>query len=211
MPLDLLIGSFNTGKLREVSDALHQLPITVRYLREFPGVLEVPETGETYRANAILKAEGYASQTQMLTLGDDSGLEVEALNGRPGVFSARFGGPEASDDDRINLLLKELANSTHAGRASRFVCCMAVAGWKSDEDRSTQKPAVLTIVEGICEGMIATRPAGTNGFGFDPVFIPNGYQQTFAELPNEVKATISHRAIALQQVREFLSEWMSVA
>lgn len=209
MSVDLVIGSYNAGKLREVSDALADLSISVRYLREFPAVLEVPETGATYSANAILKAEGYASQTQILTLGDDSGLEVDALDGRPGVVSARFGGPEASDNDRINLLLKELGESAHAGRAARFVCCMAVAGWKRGADRSANKPTVLTIVEGICEGTIATRPAGTNGFGFDPVFIPNGYQQTFAELPNEVKATISHRAKALEQVRTFLSDWVS--
>ena len=209
MSHDLVVGSYNAGKLREVSDALNDLSISVRYLREFPAVLEVAETGETYSANAILKAEGYANQTKVLTLGDDSGLEVAALNGGPGVFSARFGGPDASDTDRINLLLKELAERTQVGRAARFVCCMAVAGWKSREDRSTQKPALLTVVEGICEGTIATRPAGANGFGFDPVFIPNGYQQTFAELPNEVKATISHRAKALEQVRTFLSDWLS--
>ena len=209
MSLELVIGSYNAGKLREVSDALEDLSITVRYLREFPEVFEVPETGQTYAANAILKAEGYANQTRILTLGDDSGLEVDALNGRPGVFSARFGGPAASDNDRINLLLQELGERTHAGRAARFVCCMALAGWKSGADRPANKPTVLTVVEGICEGTIAERPAGENGFGFDPVFIPNGYQQTFAELPNEVKATISHRAKALEQVRTFLSDWLS--
>ncbi len=207
---DLVIGSYNEGKLREVSEALDGLPIRVRYLREFPETTEVSETGQTYSANAVLKAEGYANQTRLLTLADDSGLEVDVLNGRPGVFSARFGGPEASYNDRIKLLLDEIGDHTRAERTARFVCCMALAGWKTVEDLSG-RPALLTVVEGKCEGIIATTPAGTNGFGFDPVFIPNEYEQTFAELPDGVKAGISHRAKALAQIRSFLEEWLSVA
>jgi XTP/dITP diphosphohydrolase len=204
---DLVIGSFNHGKVVEVRDAFKDLSLTVRYLREFPNVFSVAETGQTYSANAILKAEGYAKQTRLLTLADDSGLEVDALDGRPGVFSARFGGPEASDADRIKLLLQELSDKTPSERTARFVCCMALAVWP--ESRIT--PAVLTVMEGKCEGTIADATAGTNGFGFDPVFIPKGYTQTFAELPDEVKASISHRAKALAQIRAFLSAGISVA
>jgi XTP/dITP diphosphohydrolase len=207
---DLVIGSFNPGKVGEVRDAFKDLSLTVRYLREFSDVLLVAETGQTYAENAILKAQGYAKQTRVLTLADDSGLEVDALDGRPGVFSARFGGPDASDHDRLNLLLEELADKTPPERTARFVCCMALAGWVFD-GKSKSVLRVLTVVEGKCEGIIANAPAGANGFGFDPVFIPKGYTQTFAELPNEVKARISHRAKALTQIRAFLSEGISVA
>jgi XTP/dITP diphosphohydrolase len=206
-PLDLVIGSFNQGKLLEVREALENLSFSVRDLREFPDVSPVPEVGETYSENAILKAKGYAQQTRLLTLADDSGLEVDDLDGRPGVFSARFGGAAASDEDRIDLLLAELADHPRSKRLARFVCCMALAGWRSGRNG----PELLTVVEGVCEGVIASVPSGANGFGFDPVFIPKGYERTFAELPNEVKARISHRAKALAQVCRFLEGSGSVA
>jgi XTP/dITP diphosphohydrolase len=202
---DLVIGSFNRGKAGEVGDALKDVSLTIRYLADFPEIIAVPETAQTYSENAILKAEGYARQTRLLTLADDSGLEVDALGGRPGVFSARFGGADASDDSRINLLLRELAERTPAERTARFVCYMALAAFTGSQTE------ILTLVQGSCEGTIANAPAGTNGFGFDPVFIPQGYTQTFAELPNEVKARISHRAKALEQIRAFLNDWLSVA
>jgi XTP/dITP diphosphohydrolase len=204
---DLVIGSFNLGKVGEVRDTLKDLSLTIRYLPDFPTIFPVPETAHTYSENAILKAKGYAGQTRLLTLADDSGLEVDALGGRPGVFSARFGGADASDNDRINLLLEELADRAPVERTARFVCYMALAR----SPQSGTDPEVLTLVEGSCEGTIANAPAGTNGFGFDPVFIPQGYTQTFAELPNEVKARISHRAKALAQIRTFLNDWLSVA
>jgi XTP/dITP diphosphohydrolase len=204
---DLVIGSFNRGKAGEVSDALKDLSLTTHYLADFPEIIAVPETAQTYSENAILKAKGYARQTRLLTLADDSGLEVDALGGRPGVFSARFGGAEASDNDRINLLLEELADRAPAERTARFVCYMALAR----SPQSGTDPEILTLVHGSCEGTIANVPAGTNGFGFDPVFIPQGYTQTFAELPHEVKARISHRAKALEQIRAFLNDWLSVA
>lgn len=209
-PLDLVIGSFNQGKLLEVRGALAPLPLSVRYLRQFPDVSAVPETGQTYSENAILKAKGYAKQTHLLTLADDSGLEVDALDGRPGVFSARFGGTDASDEDRIELLLSELSRHSHSKRSARFVCCMAIAGWQSGKEYPDE-PDLLTVVESKCEGVIASVPNGTNGFGFDPVFIPDGYKQTFADLPNEVKARISHRAKALAQVCRFLESSGSAA
>jgi XTP/dITP diphosphohydrolase len=204
---DLVIGSFNLGKVGEVRDALKGLSLTICYLPDFPNIFPVPETAQTYSENAILKAKGYAGQTRLLTLADDSGLEVDALGGRPGVFSARFGGADASDKDRINLLLEELADRAPVERTARFVCCMALAAVTGSET----DPEVLTLVQGRCEGTIAHAPTGTNGFGFDPVFIPQGYTQTFAELPNEVKARISHRAKALEQIRAFLNDWLSVA
>jgi len=207
---DLVIGSFNRGKAGEVRDTLQNLSLTIRYLPDFPKIFPVPETAETYSENAILKAKGYAGQTRILTLADDSGLEVDALGGRPGVFSARFGGADASDDDRINLLLEELGDRRPAERTARFVCYMALAAVTADTGLQTD-PEVLTLVQGTCEGTIANGPTGTNGFGFDPVFIPQGYTQTFAELPNEVKARISHRAKALEQIRAFLNDWLSVA
>jgi len=204
---DLVIGSFNLGKAGEVRDALKDLSLTIHYLPDFPNIFPVSETAQTYSENAILKAKGYARQTGLLTLADDSGLEVDALDGRPGVFSARFGGAEAADNDRVSLLLEELANRTPQERTARFVCYMALAR----SPQSGTDPEVLTVVDGKCEGTIARAPLGTNGFGFDPVFIPQGYTQTFAELPNKVKARISHRAKALEQIRAFLNDWPSVA
>ena len=201
--VEILIATHNKGKLREVHDALQSLPVKFRYLSEFPHVSLVKETGTTYEENAILKALSYARQTRMCALADDSGLEVDALGGGPGVHSARFGGESLSDRDRIQELLAKLSKHLLTGRDARFVCCMALAGWQLAPE--AKEPRLLTITEAKCEGSIALQAQGTNGFGFDPVFLPKGHFATFAELPNEVKAKISHRAQALEAIRTFLS------
>ena len=210
--LELVLATYNQGKLREVKEALASLPVKFRSLGEFADVSSVPELGQTYQANAVLKAIGYAKQTRHFALADDSGLEVDALGGRPGVFSARFGGGEASDSDRIRLLLSELHEQSGSTRSARFVCCMAFAGWHAaDVSDGTEEPRVLTLVEASCEGTIALEPRGSNGFGFDPVFVPAGYEQTFAQLPKNVKGRISHRAKALAEIRSFLTQWIASA
>ncbi|HEY0384535.1 MAG TPA: XTP/dITP diphosphatase [Pyrinomonadaceae bacterium] len=191
----LLIATFNAGKVREFASLLVTLSLRLHSLDEFPAIREVAETGATFAENAILKAEGYARQTQLWTLADDSGLEVQALDGAPGVLSARYAGPQATDAERIALLLDELAKTNDEQRRARFICNIAVA----DPDGQ-----VLKLVEGICEGHLARAPRGTNGFGYDPVFIPEGYQQTFGELPVEVKKSVSHRARALAAASTFL-------
>jgi len=204
LPVEILIATHNKGKLREVHDALHSLPVRFRCLSEFPHVPLVKEIGRTYEENAILKALSYARQTGMWALADDSGLEVDALGGGPGVHSARFAGASVSDRDRIQKLLAKLSSERHIDRTARFVCFIALAGWQLAPE--AKEPRLLTLSEGKCEGSIALQSQGTNGFGFDPVFIPKGLSATFAELPNQVKARISHRAQALVAIRTFLAD-----
>jgi len=204
--VEILIATHNQGKIREVHEALHSLPVKLRYLNEFSYVSPVDEVGRTYAENAVLKALGYAKQTGVNALADDSGLEVDALAGGPGVYSARFGGENLSDHDRIQKLLAELSEQPRTRRGARFVCCMALAGWQLPPGAG--EPRLLTLIEAKCEGSIAPRARGASGFGFDPLFVPEGHLATFAELPKEVKAKISHRAQALAAVRDFLNGWI---
>jgi XTP/dITP diphosphohydrolase len=194
---ELLIATSNPGKIRELESWLGDFPVRLRGLAEFPSVREVEETGATFVDNAVLKATGYAQQAKLWTLADDSGLEVEALGGAPGVYSARYAGPDASDAERVELLLKELAATNDTRRRARFVCAIAIA------DPEAQ---VAHVVEGSCEGRLIHAPRGTSGFGYDPIFIPEGYEQSFGELPDEIKRSISHRALALAAVASFLQE-----
>ena len=207
-PVKILIATHNRGKIREVHDQLHSLPVKLLYLSEFPLVSTVAELGKTYRENAVLKALGYARQTGLCALADDSGLEVDALAGAPGIHSARFGDENSSDRDRNQALLAKISDKGDARRDASFICCMALAGWQVAPGAG--EPQLLTVTEAKCDGSIALHARGTNGFGFDPLFIPDGYAVTFAELPAEVKAKISHRAQALAAVRAFISCWMTL-
>ena len=213
----LLLGTRNAGKVREIETILgpsgqvssHDIPWRLRSLNEFRNVGIAAETAPTYAENAIAKAQFYARETGLCALADDSGLEVEALNGAPGVYSARYAGEGASDADRRALLLSELArvngedprvldagrHGVDANRRARFVCVVAIA---------TPDGRVLNISEGICDGKMIFEERGTNGFGYDPLFVPDGFNQTFAELSDSIKNRISHRARALLKTREFL-------
>lgn len=199
----LLLGTRNPGKIYEIQLIIGDLGIEFHSLQEFPDVEVAEENDSTYAANAILKAHFYARATGMLALADDSGLEVEALGGAPGVLSARYAGEHATDADRRNLLLSELEktrvqNSTPSqNRRARFVCAIAIA--RPDGE-------VINLCEGTCSGTITRAPRGESGFGYDPLFIPDGYDQTFGELSDEIKNRISHRARALLKLREFLAE-----
>ena len=207
---EILVATRNSGKIREIREALSSLPVKLRYLDQFPNVSSIEEVGQTYQENAALKALGYSKQTGLCALADDSGLEVDALGGMPGVFSARFGGEEATDAERVEKLLTALSEHSDSKRTARFVCCVALAGWQGDEQPMAQTgPRVLKVTKAICDGNIANAARGTNGFGFDPVFVPENYSMTFAELPHEVKATISHRAFALNAMRRFLDGWLA--
>lgn len=190
----LLLGTRNPGKLREITSILEGLGWSFSSLHEFDHVGPAEENAATYSENAIAKARFYAAATGLVALADDSGLEVAALDGAPGVYSARYAGEHASDADRRQLLLSELSNNPD--RRARFVSVVAIAD-----------PAgtVLNVSEGICNGTLTFAPRGTGGFGYDPLFIPDGYTQTFAELPDSVKNRISHRARALVQTKEFLA------
>ena len=191
----LLVATHNKGKLVELRELLADLPLMISDLGAFPAIKPIPETGQTFAENASLKAIGYARQLGRLTLADDSGLEVDALNGAPGVRSARYGGEGASDGDRTHNLLAELSRVSMDGRTARFVSVIAIA------DRTGE---LLSLSTGTCEGRIAETVKGSNGFGYDPIFIPNGFHRTFGELQPEVKNRISHRARALSQAIEFL-------
>lgn len=207
--MELLIATHNTGKIRELEQALRGLPITFRHLTDFPNTSVVEETGNTYKENAVLKAVSYSEQTGLYALADDSGLEVDALNGTPGVRSARFGGENASDSDRTEKLLQELLPYQGTERAARFVCCIALAsGPANATNLGTAASQVVNIAQGICDGKIALAPRGTGGFGYDPVFIPAGYEATFGELSADVKAKLSHRSKALSEMRLFLTQFL---
>ena len=193
----LLLGTRNTGKIREIESILADSGWSFSSLQSFPGVDTPAESGDTYADNAILKARFYALSTGMCALADDSGLEVEGLAGAPGVYSARYAGENASDADRRALLVSELAKIPNANRRARFIAAVAI---------SDARGAVLNVSEGICEGTIIFSPRGDGGFGYDPLFVPDGYNQTFAELSEDIKNRISHRARALLKTRAFLSQ-----
>jgi XTP/dITP diphosphohydrolase len=186
----LLLGTRNPGKIKEITTILEESRWTFSSLQEFDEVGPAAEDGVTYAENAIAKARFYAAATGLLALADDSGLEVAALGAAPGVYSARYAGENASDADRRALLLAELAKVASQDRRARFVAAVAIAAPEGE---------VLNLSEGICEGTITFEPRGSSGFGYDPLFVPDGYDQTFAELPDEVKNRISHRARALMQ------------
>lgn len=192
----LLLGTRNPGKIHEIKLILGDIALELCSLNDFPNVSMAPEDADTYAENAILKARFYARATGLPALADDSGLEVEALGGAPGVLSARYAGADATDSDRRTLMLSELAKTRSENRRARFVCATAIASVDGE---------VLNLSEGICEGKITFAPRGTSGFGYDPLFVPDGYDQTFAELSDEIKNQISHRARALRKVREFLN------
>ena len=196
---ELLIATRNAGKIRELEELLNGFPVKLRSLNDFPGIVEPEETGATFAENAVLKAVYYARQTELLSLADDSGLEVEALGGAPGVYSARYAGVEANDSQRIEKLLEELAAAEN--RKARFVCAAALA------DSSGE---VKFLAEGVCGGRITASPRGTQGFGYDPIFVPEGYAETFGELPGEVKRRISHRARAMDKIIAYLRDFIVI-
>ena len=188
--LDLILATHNRGKMKEIRTLLEDMPVSVRCLADADPDFTVIEDGETFAANAIKKAEAVSARFGCAALADDSGLCVDALDGRPGVYSARFAGEDASDTDNNQKLLAALKGKEE--RTARFVCVMALA----IPGRET-----LT-VEGVCEGRIAEEFSGEGGFGYDPLFVPEGYDETFAQLGSDTKNTISHRAKALHMMNE---------
>jgi XTP/dITP diphosphohydrolase len=199
----LLVATHNQGKLREYRALLADLPLEVTYLDAEGVAFEVDETGKTCAENAILKARAYAEATGLLTWADDSGLEVDALGGEPGVRSARYGAPAVQGDEgRYRLLLSKLADVPEAARSARFRCVVALA-WPEGR---------VVTTEGACEGRIGTAPRGQHGFGYDPVFLvaDTGYEQTMAELDPAYKNAISHRGRAAQAAREVLARLLDM-
>lgn len=200
--MEIVIATKNVGKVKELEEILADLPINLRSLNDFEAVVEPEETGVDFIENAVLKAQSYALQTGLWALADDSGLEVEALNNAPGVFSARYAGENATSEERINKLLGELNKTQDENRRARFVCAMAVADERGE---------IKFVAEGVCDGRIIDTPKGANGFGYDPIFVPEGFSETFGELSNDVKREISHRARASKKIIAYLRHFIAVS
>ena len=186
----VVVASLNRAKAREIAEILaaEGLGLEVVALADFPDVALPPETGESFAANALLKARAAAQGTGLPAIADDSGLEVDALGGEPGVMSARYAGEGAGDADRYRKVLALLADVPDARRTARFRCA---AAFVSPE-------GVELLAEGTCEGRLAREPTGAGGFGYDPIFVPEGYAVTMAQLTPEQKHAISHRGRALR-------------
>ena len=193
--IELVVATRNRHKTREIQHILGP-EFRVYDLGAHPEVSEIRESGTSFEENAKLKALTASRQLPALVIADDSGLEVDALGGAPGIYSTRYAGANATDTDKINKLLRELArvSATEDGRRARFRCVVALA----------RNGNLLGTFEGIVEGSIADEARGDSGFGYDPIFIPEGLKQTFGELPTEVKNTISHRAKAIRALADRL-------
>ena len=191
----VLIGSNNPDKAVELRELLRDTPWEVKTLAEFHALAEPKETESTFAGNALLKARYYAGRLGVACVADDSGLEADALEGAPGVYSARYAGRDCTYDDNNRKLLTALAGVPEAERTARFVCCAALVDGQGREH----------VECGTVEGRIAPECRGTHGFGYDPLFIPQGFEQTFGEMDPEAKSRISHRGRAFRKLREHLA------
>ena len=191
----IVVATSNAHKVDEYRKLLADQKVELKSLLDYPGFPGVEESGSTFAQNASIKALAACKYCDVPAFADDSGLEVEALDGRPGVFSSRYA---PTDKERIAKLLKELEGCEN--RRARFVCAIAIA----------INGEVIETFEGTVNGVITTAPRGEGGFGYDPVFQPDGYEQTFGELPQEIKNRISHRAAAYRKALEFVEDEMSV-
>lgn len=198
---EVIIATKNPGKAREFEHIFASRGIEVKTLLDFPEIPEVEETGTTFEENAILKAEAVSHALNRMVIGDDSGLMVDALEGRPGIFSARYAGEQKNDQNNTNKVLAELENVPEEKRTARFYCALAVAvpGQKT------------STVSGTCEGRILKEQRGTNGFGYDPVFYVPDKGLAMAELSADEKNKISHRANALKKLDSILDSILESA
>ncbi len=194
--MELLLATRNKGKIREIKQMLEGLRLKVLLLEDFPGLPKLDEEGTTYRENALSKAKTVCELTGKLTLADDSGLEVKALGGKPGVYSAHFAGEGASDEENNCRLLGLLGKLPLSLRGARFRCVMALIG----------PPGRIEVTEGECSGLIGFEPRGKFGFGYDSLFIISEYKRTFAQLSPFLKNKLSHRSQALRKVRKILEK-----
>lgn len=191
----IVLGTHNTHKLLEISQILHGLPVEILTLNDFPDLPEAEETGQTFVENALLKARAAFAHTGLFALADDSGLEVEALHGAPGIYSARYAGVEKDYAANNRKLLEALKDVPEARRGAQFRCVAAIVG-----------PGLEEVVEEVVRGRIIHELRGNKGFGYDPLFVPEGYAHTFGELGEEIKNRISHRARAFRKAREILEK-----
>ncbi|MCR8850167.1 XTP/dITP diphosphatase [Rossellomorea sp. SC111] len=192
----VIIATKNRGKAKEFQHMFAPYGYEVQTLLDLPHIEDVEETGETFEENAILKAETVAGELGELVIADDSGLAIDALDGRPGVYSARYAGEEKSDEANMEKVLGELEFVEDSDRTARFYCVLAIAG----PDMETKT------VTGTCEGMILHDKRGTNGFGYDPIFFVPSLEKTMAELTQDEKSQISHRGHALKKLGNMISD-----
>lgn len=196
--MQLLVATKNKKKLEEIKEILKDLNLKITSLDDYQGLPEIVEDGQTFAQNAIKKAATIAIYTKRLVLGEDSGLEVRALNERPGVYSARYSGPDATDKKNNLKLLRELKGVPMKKRQARYRCAAALAG----------PEGLIGVVTGDCRGVIGLEPKGTLGFGYDPLFIVEKYSKTFAELGPEIKHRMSHRYKALKKARVLMALYL---
>lgn len=194
----VIIATKNRGKAKEFQHMFAPYGYEVQTLLDLPHIEDVEETGETFEENAILKAETVAQELGVLVIADDSGLAIDALEGRPGVYSARYAGEEKSDEANMEKVLSELESVEESGRTARFHCVLAIAG----PNRETRT------VTGTCEGMILKEKRGTNGFGYDPIFYVPILEKSMAELTPDEKSQVSHRGNALVKLKNIISDFI---
>ena len=196
MRTKILLATSNRGKIKEISHMLEGLDLELVTLDDYPGLRLPPEAGSTFVENALIKARAASIKAGVAALADDSGLEVDSLGGRPGIYSARYAGAEASDRDNWLKLLKELEGVPEEKRRARFRCVVALVWTDGGEE----------VFEGSLDGVIATQPRGANGFGYDPVFFIPGAGKTAAELTPNEKNSLSHRSKALEKLKNSLEK-----
>lgn len=195
---ELVVATKNQGKLREIRELLKEFDLKVTSIADYPDCPEVVEDGKTFAANAIKKARVIGKHLGKLTLGEDSGLQVKALKNAPGIYSARFSGPDATDEKNNKKLISSLKDVPSSKRQARYRCFAAL----SDGDK------LVGVVDGSCGGMIVDERRGTNGFGYDPFFLIPHYKKTFGELDPAIKAKISHRARALKKLKILIKKYL---
>ena len=196
--MNLIIATSNKHKLREFKELLQEFPFTILSLADFPHLPPIVEDGKTFYENALKKATTVAQLTGKLTVADDSGIEVEALGGKPGIISARFAGKGASDDENNAKLLKDIKGVPPDKRDACFKCVLVIAPAEGK----------TAFVEGECKGTIIHEPRGEHGFGYDPLFLVPEYNKTFSEITPEEKNKISHRSRALRKLLEILPQYL---
>lgn len=195
--LKLVLATRNRGKIKEIRDKLNEYSVVIECLADYPQIPEIEETGKTFADNATIKAKTAAEWTNLPALADDSGLEIEYLDQKPGIHSSRWG---KTDWERIDKVLRKLHNIKGEQRVARFICVMSL--FISNQQTYT------TI--GSCSGRISLLPQGNSGFGYDPIFIPDGYERTFSQLGVEIKNRISHRAIALEKMLQIILNYFKI-
>jgi len=197
--IELIVATKNKGKLKEIRALLGGLPLKITSLADYPQAPRIVEDGKSFRGNALKKAATISMWTGKLALGEDSGLEVNALSRRPGVYSARFAGENATDKKNNAKLIRVLKGVPLSKRQARYRCYAAL----------TDGEGIIDVVSGSCSGSIALKAQGENGFGYDPLFYLKRYDQTFGQLPPEVKGRLSHRFRAMKKVRRVLEAYLA--